>query len=44
MSFLEIVLENRDKGGKRKPFKKSSHTKESLLKVIAKAGGQKNKS
>ena len=43
MSFLEIVLENRGKGGKRKPFKKSLHTKKSIYQMTEQLMGKKKK-
>jgi len=43
MGFLEIILQNRTKGGKRQPFKKSIHNKKSAVELTDQLLGNKKK-
>jgi len=43
MGFLEIILQNRDKAGKRKPFERRYHTKKEAYQLAEKLMGNKKK-
>tara|TARA_R100000808_G_C2142779_1_gene150535 strand:+ start:1499 stop:1633 length:135 start_codon:yes stop_codon:yes gene_type:complete len=43
MGFLEIILQNRAKDGKRKPFEKRYHTRKEAYQMTEKFMGDKKK-